>query len=176
MELKHSLIGLVGVALATLTGCFDEPTPAYQTVPAEARVYLQEKGLKTLEGVAELGLGSAAGETHGLTAASAFGLGSGGTAAGTSAGFDFSPYGETFAMRVVNGVYHHEPEWIYNVSHAEEAARGQDGSGDLYSPGWISADLKVGETVEILGGLNTVPAVPSPRGVATGALESAAAE
>ena len=54
MELKHSLIGLVGVALATLTGCFDEPTPAYQTVPAEARVYLQEKGLKTLEGVAEL--------------------------------------------------------------------------------------------------------------------------
>ena len=49
MELKHFSLGLVGVALATLTGCFDEPTPAYQTVPAEARVYLQEKGLKTLE-------------------------------------------------------------------------------------------------------------------------------
>ena len=64
MELKHFSLGLVGVALATLTGCFDEPTPAYQTVPAEARVYLQEKGLKTLEGVEALGLGSAAGETH----------------------------------------------------------------------------------------------------------------
>ena len=99
-----------------------------------------------------------------------------GTAAGTSAGFDFAPYGETFAMRVVNGAYHHEPEWIYNVSHAEEAARGQDGSGDLYSPGWISADLKVGETVEILGGLNTVPPSVLAGGVATGALESAAAE
>ena len=62
MELKHSLIGLVGVALAALTGCFDEPTPAYKMVPAEARVYLQEKGLKTLEGVEALGLGESADE------------------------------------------------------------------------------------------------------------------
>ena len=29
------------------TGCFNEPEPAYKTVPAENRVYLQEKGLKT---------------------------------------------------------------------------------------------------------------------------------
>ena len=50
MELKHSLIGLVGVALATLTGCFDEPTPATATVPPEARLYLQDKGLTTLAG------------------------------------------------------------------------------------------------------------------------------
>ena len=28
------------------TGCFNEPEPAYKTVPAENRVYLQEKGLK----------------------------------------------------------------------------------------------------------------------------------
>lgn len=27
-------------------GCFNEPEPAYKTVPAENRVYLQEKGLK----------------------------------------------------------------------------------------------------------------------------------
>ena len=56
-----------------------------------------------------------------------------------------------FDMTVVNGVYHHEPQWEYNVSHSEEAARGQDGSGDLYSPGWISADLKVGEQVVMTG-------------------------
>ena len=27
-----------------LSGCFDEPEPAYKTVPAEARAYLQERG------------------------------------------------------------------------------------------------------------------------------------
>lgn len=50
MALKHFSLLLVSVALAALTGCFDEPTPAYLTVPAEARVYLQDRGLKTLEG------------------------------------------------------------------------------------------------------------------------------
>ncbi len=66
-------------------------------------------------------------------------------------GFDFSPYDDTFAFRVANGVYHHEPAWSYNVAHAEEAARGQDGSGDLFSPGWVSADLKVGEGISLAG-------------------------
>ena len=41
-------------------------------------------------------------------------------------GFDFSPYGETFALRVTGGAYHHEPQWSYCVGHPEEAARGQD--------------------------------------------------
>ena len=30
--------------LVLIAGCFDEPEPAYKTVPAEARVYLKEKG------------------------------------------------------------------------------------------------------------------------------------
>mgnify|MGYP002520770110 CR=1 FL=1 len=68
-------------------------------------------------------------------------------------GFDFSPYGQVFALRVTGGAYHHEPQWTYCVGHPEEAARGQDGSGDLFSPGWISADLKVGETVLMEGRL-----------------------
>ena len=69
-------------------------------------------------------------------------------------GFDFAPYGEHFTLSVDNGDYHHEPQWCYNVGHPEEAARGQDPSGDLFSPGWISADLKVGETVTLTGALN----------------------
>lgn len=69
----------------------------------------------------------------------------------TPSGYEFSPYGDKFVMRVKNGVYHNEPQWTYNVGHPEEAQRGQDGSGDLFSPGWISADPKVGETVEIIG-------------------------
>lgn len=69
-------------------------------------------------------------------------------------GFDFAPYGDHFTLAVENGDYHHEPQWEYNVGHPEEAARGQDPSGDLFSPGWISADLKVGETVTLTGAFN----------------------
>lgn len=78
------------------------------------------------------------------------------TSAGSieASGYDFRPYGgDAFSMRVMNGVYHHEPQWEFNVAHPEEASRGQDGSGDLYSPGWISADLKLGESVTISGAL-----------------------
>jgi len=70
-------------------------------------------------------------------------------------GFDFKPYGETFRFRVAGGAYHHEPQWEYNVPHPEEAARGQDGVGDLYSPGWVSADLHIGESVTLTGELGT---------------------
>ena len=69
-------------------------------------------------------------------------------------GFDFSPYSDVFAFRVVGGVCHIEPQWTYNVSHSEEAARGQDGAGDLFSPAWISADLKTDAVVELSGALN----------------------
>ncbi len=79
-------------------------------------------------------------------------------AAADGEGFDFSPYGQTFALRVTGGAYHHEPQWSYCVGHPEEAARGQDGLGDLFSPGWISADLKVGETVALEGQLRRTEA------------------
>ena len=43
------LARLAGVALgAALAGCFNEPEPAYKTVPAESRVYLSDKGLSDL--------------------------------------------------------------------------------------------------------------------------------
>jgi len=45
MKLQYIVI----VGALTLSGCFDEPEPAYKTVPAESRVYLQEKGLKDLK-------------------------------------------------------------------------------------------------------------------------------
>ncbi len=43
---------LVAGALALAAGCFNEPTPAYKTVPPEARVYLQDRGLKDLSSCA----------------------------------------------------------------------------------------------------------------------------
>ena len=66
-------------------------------------------------------------------------------------GFKFHPYDGVFALRVTGGDYHHEPQWEYNVSHAEEAARGQEPAGDIFSPGWISADLRPGDSVSLIG-------------------------
>ena len=37
-----------------LSGCFNEPEPAYKSVPAENRVYLSDKGLKDLSSCAAL--------------------------------------------------------------------------------------------------------------------------
>ena len=39
------------------TGCFNEPEPAYKSVPAENRIYLNDKGLKDLSSCAALGSG-----------------------------------------------------------------------------------------------------------------------
>ena len=47
--MKHSIIRLFGYSsIALLSGCFNEPEPAYKSVPAENRVYLSDKGLKAL--------------------------------------------------------------------------------------------------------------------------------
>lgn len=79
-------------------------------------------------------------------------------------------------MSVVGGAYHHEPQWTYGIGHPEEAERGQDGSGDLFSPGWISADLKIGDSVLLIGAFNEkaiappppkIPSVPTVRSFAT---------
>ena len=47
------LVPVVALCAAT-AGCFDEPTPAYKTVPAEARVYLKDMSLGDLKGKADV--------------------------------------------------------------------------------------------------------------------------
>lgn len=76
----------------------------------------------------------------------------------------FAPGGGSFSLAVDGGEYHHEPQWTYNVSHAEEARRGQEGAGDLFSPGWISADLRPGDRFAIVGtaGFDGCPAPENP--------------
>ena len=39
---------VLAAALVAAAGCFNEPEPAYKSVPAETRVYLSDKGLKEL--------------------------------------------------------------------------------------------------------------------------------
>ena len=57
-------------------------------------------------------------------------------------GFTFNPYHDAkpLTLTLTGGAFHQAPEWTYCVGHDEEAARGQEPSGDLYSPGWISFD------------------------------------
>ena len=44
----RSRVPVLAAALVAAAGCFNEPEPAYKSVPAEARVYLSDKGLKEL--------------------------------------------------------------------------------------------------------------------------------
>ena len=54
MKVKPSVILNAAFVLFAfcLGGCFDEPEPAYRTVPKEARVYLSDKGFGDLSGCA----------------------------------------------------------------------------------------------------------------------------
>lgn len=45
-------VAFAAALCAAVGGCFNEPTPAYKTVPAEARVYLKEMSLGDLKGQA----------------------------------------------------------------------------------------------------------------------------
>ena len=51
---------------------------------------------------------------------------------------------------VHGGEMHDDPRWSYSVPHPDEAARGQEPCGDLYSPGWISCDFMPGDSSEIV--------------------------
>ena len=48
--MNNSIIRLFGYSIIVLlSGCFNEPEPAYKSVPAEKRIYLSDQGLKDLE-------------------------------------------------------------------------------------------------------------------------------
>ena len=50
--MKDSIIRLFGYSIIVLlSGCFNEPEPAYKSVPAENRVYLNDKALKAVPSV-----------------------------------------------------------------------------------------------------------------------------
>lgn len=44
---------ILAAALLAAAGCFNEPEPAYKSVPAENRVYLSDRGLVDLAGAAD---------------------------------------------------------------------------------------------------------------------------
>ena len=66
-------------------------------------------------------------------------------------GFVFRPQpGETCTIRARPGKFHQETQWQYMVGHPEDAARGLDGSSDLFSPGWFEIDLLGGDQAVVV--------------------------
>jgi predicted glycogen debranching enzyme len=53
-------------------------------------------------------------------------------------GFAFTPEPDRqLHVEADSGEYHHQSEWSLNIAHPVEQSRGQEGSGDAYSPGWF---------------------------------------
>ncbi len=65
-----------------------------------------------------------------------------------SGGFEFTPAADR-QLRVFcdRGQYHAEPEWCDGIPHPVESTRGQEVSGDAYSPGWFECPLEIGRPV-----------------------------
>ena len=64
----------------------------------------------------------------------------------TANGFLFSPHPDRcLRISMSSGGFTLEPEWRYMVLRQQDAERGQDGNSDLFSPGWLFADLKGGD-------------------------------
>jgi predicted glycogen debranching enzyme len=66
-------------------------------------------------------------------------------------GFEFTPAPDR-QLRVVadRGRFHPQPEWCHHIAHPVEASRGQEGSGDAYSPGWFEIPLERGEAATLV--------------------------
>jgi len=63
-------------------------------------------------------------------------------------GFGFVPAKDRrLVVAATAGAYHHEGEWAENIQHVVEQTRGQEGSGDAYSPGWFDIPLGREESV-----------------------------
>ncbi len=67
-----------------------------------------------------------------------------------SAGFQFTPASDRQLKAFANaGEYHPQAEWCENIPHPVEQTRGQQGSGDAYSPGWFELPLKPDAAVQL---------------------------
>ena len=69
----------------------------------------------------------------------------------------------------------HEPEWHYMVPNPVEAERGQDGSDDLFSPGWFGASLPGGAAVVLDASVPGEPSAPSAASISSASSVSSAA-
>jgi len=71
-------------------------------------------------------------------------------------GFVFRPAPERhLTMTASSGTFTWEPQWHYMVPHPFEAARGLNGSTDLFSPGYFTLPLRCGESIVLNAAVST---------------------
>jgi len=88
-------------------------------------------------------------------------------------GFVFAPSADRrLHVRLAPGAFAWEPQWVYGIALPAEADRGQDGTSDLFSPGYFRVALRGGEEATLLAEVGRESLAPplapgngeSPRG------------
>ena len=70
---------------------------------------------------------------------------------GEGIGFRFQPASDRcLEVACDRGHFHAEAEWSEGIPHVVEASRGQEGSGDAYSPGWFDLPLFGAQPVHVI--------------------------
>ena len=76
-------------------------------------------------------------------------------------GFTFSPSRDRrLVARATCGRFFVEEEWCRDIPHSAEAARGQEASGDAFSPGWFQLPVELGQATELTISINEPDAQP----------------
>lgn len=79
-------------------------------------------------------------------------------------GFEFAPEpGARLRVSMAGADWNRDETWAYSVPHPEEAARGQEGASDLWSPGWLHIELARGQEATLIAGeiRDAEPVIPA---------------
>ncbi len=75
----------------------------------------------------------------------------------------FSPdENRRLSIHLSPGIFVWEPEWAYMIYRDNDAGRGMDPDSDLFSPGYFTASLQGGETLELVARINASVEVTLP--------------
>ena len=70
-------------------------------------------------------------------------------------GFEFTPSRDRrLVARATCGRFFAEEEWCRDIPHPIEATRGQEASGDAFSPGWFQLPIESGQATELTISIN----------------------
>ena len=76
-------------------------------------------------------------------------------------GFAFSPSRDRrLVARATCGRFFAEEEWCRDIPHSVEATRGQEASGDAFSPGWFQLPVELGQATGLTISINEPAAQP----------------
>jgi predicted glycogen debranching enzyme len=68
----------------------------------------------------------------------------------------YDAYPNLYMQVSKNAEYKHNPEWYYNVEYQKELDRGYEGLEDLYVPGTFEIEIRKGQSVYFLVGLEEI--------------------